>query len=262
MLRHNLYTDVNKLVSGVTSIKITPMGYSHTTENEMAITTLGTVLKVLGYKEKTTFDFHFNQHEIVVNGRCNILHILHILLLNQDSFTIHEHNQVLNRLIKMLIATIGAPTTGDGAISEDEQKKLHPVICAYLDSAYKNMKPEPFIIEALKANTGPLVVEEYDGNILKHPLFQTFSIMMDYEETRTSKYNQKGIFGQVFGAGKHVKEYNTYAATFNKFNFYIPAAYLTKRMYGDVVVDADKIRASKTMPAQVARIAQSAVPKH
>lgn len=189
--------------AGQLSIDFTSRGdYYLSDSREKSLTGLSALHALLvchcGLKEKEDFEVVSKDKanpSITIHRNANIVIALNFLLGNVAaplfelySYSYSPQNNPKQQWLIYLGKTI-VSCVEDKSLMRKEYETIYPVMRAYLDSQYELLKKEP-AVTMLKTAAD----ENYGGDLLKHPFYQTLSILMDDYDTRKGAYKKKGFF--------------------------------------------------------------------
>lgn len=134
-------------------------------------------------------DFQVDRNAIVIHGYANVVTILDLILSRKDLFHLSQREMGnedywRNRLIVKAVESLC-----DKDLAQGEVEKIRPIVKTFLNQSYEDLKKEK--VFALVAN---IVKEDYDGNLLHHPLYQALGLLQEEYQRQVNDYNALGFF--------------------------------------------------------------------
>lgn len=229
--------------------------YSYSRSDEKAQCGLSALhaLLILHCGLKETEDFECSNKDtsrpsIEIKGKANCVSVLNFLLGNAASalFSINsigysfQDNPKLRwqaALGKMIVSCIE-----DKNLTLKEYEQIYPIMRAYLDRQMELLRQES-CVQVLQI----AVVNPDEKNLLKHPFYQTLSLMMDDFTAKKQTYKKKGFFERI-GESKPAK--SPYEDVYKKFIEYIPSCFCdltqTSQYTTAKTLNADKLKQSRS----------------
>lgn len=185
-------------------------------------------------------DFKVEANTITIAGRANIITTLNMILSRKDLFVFsysatEKDDFWLKSLVRRAVGTIG-----DGTLTQGEADKINPILRAYLDKSFENLKALP-----LYASVSKNVNEAYGDDLRKHPLYQSLGLLMDDYQRLKKEYEDATFFQRRKLTSPDQKGY---PQIFEGYLASVPPAYKSKiRIKSDevTVIDANKIKVAR-----------------
>ncbi len=182
----------------------------------------GEVEQDYGYHTKNIKDFGFIHHPagIMIGGKCNVITILNLLFENPKLFAFvappgkteaEERKSVESRLIELISRRID-----DKSLSTEQRNKIELIAKKCYDNALNWLNEEPLVaaLPTKASNTN-------SNDVLKHPFFQTISLLFDNDSTTSSK--KFGLFDHPVNTNPEQKLDDVS----DKYISFIPSCYLS-----------------------------------
>lgn len=236
-------------------------GYSQS-DTQAGLSALHALLIIhCGLVENRDFELrssHYKLESIVINKTSDIIVTLNFLLSDEALKLFQLDLRNTNEkdpgrkwrecLTKKIFSCIE-----NKELTLSEYEKIFPFMKNYLDAQYDLLKKEPLVQPLLKK-----VDENYGNNILKHPFYQTLSLLMDsYNllmddyKVRLGNHNKDTGVVSWFIKAPAAPDQNPYNEIYNKFMHVVPSCYCDIKTSGYSSVktlNADKIKEAKPTP--------------
>jgi hypothetical protein len=200
------------------------------------------------YKFPTDKHYGTKPKEVFIYGVCNIISVLNFLLENprgEKLFYLRsdDHSIDMKTHWRKKLSELYTQSIDDKTITKADYEKITPFIKNYLDEGYNLLCKETLVLAMPKKPE-----MNYGDDLLKHPLYQTLSLLLDDYDQRKAIYLSKNFLDPTRGSHPSRTAHNVIYAKYLPF---IPAIYRStdskNRTSG---IDSIKIKQSIPLPTQ------------